>query len=98
MLSRLTRNIGKSILDKSLSYISPPITAHKYLSNQFCTSTVEEINDETELGEREKMEFDVVIVGGGPAGLASAIRLKQLAQETETELEVCLLEKGAEVG
>ena len=44
------------------------------------------------------MEFDVVIVGGGPAGLVSAIRLKQLAQETETELEVCLLEKGAEVG
>ncbi|MCP4433140.1 MAG: electron transfer flavoprotein-ubiquinone oxidoreductase [Gammaproteobacteria bacterium] len=48
--------------------------------------------------EREAMNFDVVIVGGGPAGLTSAIRLAQLAQEKERELTICILEKGSEIG
>ncbi len=52
------------------------------------------MSDETQLPERESMEFDVVIVGAGPAGLAAAIRLKQLNED----LSVVVLEKGGEVG
>jgi electron-transferring-flavoprotein dehydrogenase len=48
--------------------------------------------------QRESMAFDVVIVGGGPSGLAAAIRLKQLAAERGRELGVCVVEKGSEVG
>lgn len=48
--------------------------------------------------ERESMEFDVVIVGAGPSGLATACRLGQLAQEREQELMICVVEKGADIG
>ena len=48
--------------------------------------------------ERETMEFDVVIVGAGPAGLSTAIRVAQPAQEKQQELMICVVEKGSEVG
>jgi electron-transferring-flavoprotein dehydrogenase len=52
----------------------------------------------TEAVERESMDFDVVIVGAGPAGLAAAIRVKQMAAETGKDVSVVVLEKGSEVG
>src|SRR5215210_8976615 len=51
-----------------------------------------------EMSARESMDFDVVVVGAGPAGLATAIRLKQVAAEAGADLSVVVVEKGSEVG
>ena len=50
----------------------------------------------TEYHERESMDFDVVVVGGGPSGLATACRLMQLAKEKNSDLSIVVVEKGSE--
>lgn len=54
--------------------------------------------DQSRRSDREMMKFDVLIIGGGPSGLSTAIKLKQLAQQNQKELSVCLVEKAAEIG
>lgn len=72
-----------------------PVAAHsRFLSSVGLTPEEQEMLNEP----REAMDYDVLLVGAGPASLAAAIRMKQLSAEKGTDLSVCVVEKGAEVG
>jgi len=74
----------------------------RYTNNLRCFSSEDTGSEDTKIEEdledRESMAFDVLIVGGGPAGLAAAIRIRQLCLEQDTDLSVCVIDKGSEIG
>jgi hypothetical protein len=89
--SLLVQNASRRFATPMARKINRPFVSPQ-LSAMFSTAAAA---DGEEMDEpRESMPFDVLIVGGGPAGLAASIRLKQLSVETGKDLSVCLIDKG----
>jgi phytoene dehydrogenase-like protein len=87
--ARSRHSFSRSVLGSSSSMLNN--TGFSVGARRFSTEEAASI-------PRESMEFDVVTVGAGPAGLSAAIRLKQLAQQQGKEISVCVVEKAAEIG
>ena len=94
LVPRAPLGASLSSYSSSVLVVQHPSSSSTLLGQQrrgFSTTTTDAVEEES---PRESMSFDVLIVGGGPAGLAASIRLKQLCAETGQDLSVCLIDKG----
>src|SRR5436190_12161818 len=83
---------------RSYNSCRPRLTARSRNWQGYFAGKTDGRDERKQMSQRESMEYDVVVVGAGVAGLSAAIRLKQLAEEKGREVTVCVLEKGGEVG